>query len=264
MRRIVTLVAAAAMVGAGLNVPAGAQEPAAPAPAIPETVVIADPFQDANGLNDQGNSGNTGFQGDNVTPADAGNASDIGKVWFTDDATTVTAHVQVQLPPPGSQALRFDVYTAPGEGSAAASTLGCARFGVIFEGVAQGQQTTWRGPDQAKFFDACNEGSNWFNNGVEAVLTVTTLEDGTAIISIAAPKDASPFLATGLTLSGTTAISRVAAGGPGLAGAYPVTIDNTKVGIDYLITGGEVEPEETPPPGCVKGKGKKKGCKKKP
>ncbi len=260
MKRIVTLIASTALVAAGLNVPAGAQEEAPP-PVIPETVIIDDPFQDANGLNDQGRA-ELAPRGDNVTPADAGSTSDIGKIWFTDDATTVSVHIQVQLPPPATQGLRYDVATAPGEGSVAESTLGCARFVAVMEGRANGQQTTWRGGNEAKFFDACNEGTHWFDNGVEALVAVHTLEDGTGVITITAPKEASPFLATGQILSGTTAYTRVMAGASGQLSAPFFYIDNTKPGIDYLITGGEAEEEKPLPPGCAKGKGKKKGCKK--
>jgi hypothetical protein len=258
MKRIVTLVASVALVAAGLNVPAGAQE--TPPPVVPETVIIDDGFGDANGLNDQGQGGVTGFQGDNDTPVDAGNASDLGKIWFTDDAATITAHIQTELPPPGSQGLRYDVFTA----TSADSALGCVRFVAFFEGKVQGQSTTWRGPTAAKFFDACNDGANWFNNGVEATLSVATLADGTAVISITAPKAASPLVATGATLTGTTAASRVLTGEASAVGAaYVPYIDNTKKGIDYVVTGGEVETEEPPPPKkCVKGK-PKKACKKK-
>jgi hypothetical protein len=197
-----------------------------------------------------------------VTPADAGNASDIGKIWFTDDATTISAHIQTELPPPGSQGLRYDVYTAP----TADNPLGCARFVAFIAGVAQGQTTTWQGPDAAKFFDACNDGVDWFANGVEAQVSIAPLEDGTGVITITATKDASPFLATGQTLTGTTATSRAIVGADGAFWGTVAYIDNTKPGIDYLITGGEAEveePEEPVKPCPKKSKGKKKGCKKK-
>lgn len=261
MKRILVLLASIALVAAGLYAPAGAQE--APPPVIPATVVLEDPFGDANGLNDQGRGGVTGFQGDVVTPTDAGNASDIGKIWFTDDELTISAHIQTELPPPGSQGLRYDVYTAV----TADNALGCARFVAVLQGKAQGQSTTWQGPDSAKFFDACNDGVDWFANGVEAQVAVATLEDGTGVLTITAPKDASPFLSTGQTLTGTTATSRAIAGGDGVFWATVAYVDNTKPGIDYLIAGPpEVDggdPEEELPPGCKKGKGKKKGCKKK-
>ena len=280
MKRAIVLLASAALVAAGLVVPvARAQEE--PPPVVPATVVLEDPFGDANGLNDQGQAGTTGFQGDNETGTDAGNASDIGKVWFTDDAVSVTAYVQTELPPPGSQGLRYDVNTTPGEGEAASSTLGCARFVAIIAGKAQGQTTTWQGGDEAKFFDACNDGTNWFNNGVEAELKMHVLEDGTGVMAIKAPKDSSPFLATGQTLSATTATSRVAYGASGVVAGAAVYIDNSKPGVDYLLTGGGSDPkvpdpEKPKPPakpskpkpgkakGCEKGKGKKKGCPKPP
>jgi hypothetical protein len=261
MRRLVVAIASLGLVASGLSA-AGAAKQTEPAPTVPETVVLEDPFGDANGVNDQGN-GVTGFQGDQGTPADAGNASDIGKVWFTDDETTISAHIQTELPPPGSQGLRYDVRTATGPDSA----LGCVRFVVHLAGNAQGQSTTWAGPDTAKFFDACNDGADWFANGVEAELKLETLEDGTGLITMTALKESSPFVATGQTLSGTTVISRVLLGADGTVWTGPFTLDNTKPGADYLIAGPpevDEEPEEELPPGCKKGKGKKKGCKKKP
>ena len=261
MKRFVIAVASVALVASGLYAPVGAKQTEPPPPTVPETVVLEDPFGDANFLNDQGQRANTGFQGDNTTPADAGNASDIGKVWFTDDATTITAYIQTELPPPASQGLRYDVFTAVGPDSA----LGCVRFVAIFAGATQGQTTTYQGPTEAKFFDACNDGTNFYNNGIEATLAVAALEDGTGVITITAPKEASPFVATGQTLTGTTVASRVVTGEGSTVGhvAAPY-VDNSKVGADYLIAGPpEVEEEDPLPPGCKKGKGKKKGCKKK-
>jgi hypothetical protein len=264
MRRTVIFLAGAALVASGLHVPASAQDAPPPPPVVPEVVVVEDPFGDANGLNGQG--GVVPADGDNGTPQDLGNASDIGRVWFSADELTVTAHVETELPSPGTQALRYDVFTTPGEGTAAANTNGCAWFTAIVEGKAQGQQTTWVGPSEAKFFDACNDGTNWFNNGVPAELAFHTLEGGTGVISITAPKDASPLLTTGATLTATTAGVRLAYGVSGTSAGTVFYIDNTKPGTDYVVTGApEVDEEEPPaePPGCKKGKGKKKGCKKK-
>jgi len=260
MKRLVIAVASIALLASGLYAPVGAKQTEPPT-TVPDTVVLEDPFGDANGLNDQGRGGTIGFQGDNTTPVDAGNASDIGKVWFTDDATTISAHIQTELPPPGSQGLRYDVYTATNDDSA----LGCVRFVAFIAGVTQGQTTTWQGPDTAKFFDACNDGTDWFANGVEAEVKITELEDGTGLLTITASKDASPFVATGQTLTGTTVTSRAIVGADEVFWGTIAYIDNTKVGADYLIAGPPVPEEEEPklPPGCKKGKGKKKGCKKK-
>lgn len=260
VKRVIVLLASVALVATGLYSPATGQE--TPPPVVPETVVLEDPFGDANGLNDQGHGARTGFQGDNGTPADAGNASDIGKVWFTDDETTISAHIQTELPGPGSQAIRYDLYTAKTDDAPG----GCVWFTAFIAGKAQGQTTTWQGADAAKLFDACNEGTNWFDNGVEAEVTIATLEDGTGLITIKAPKEFSPFVATGQTLAGTTVTSRILGGVEGLSWTAPLTIDNTKPGVDYLIAGPPEVDEEEPkvPPGCKKGKGKKKGCTKKP
>lgn len=260
MKKIAVFLTSLGLVATGLVVPSAAQDPVPP-PVVPATVVLEDPFGDANGLNDQGRGATTGFQGDVVTPQDAGNASDIGKIWFTDDELTISVHIQTELPSPGSQGLRYDVNTAVTPDNA----LGCARFVAFLQGNAQGQSTTWQGPDSAKFFDACNDGVDWFANGVEAQVSLATLEDGTGVVTITAPKDASPFLATGQTLTGTTATTRAIVGADGTFWGTAAYIDNTKAGADYLIAGPPQveEPEEPVKPCPKKGKGKKKGCKKK-
>jgi len=72
---------------------AGAQE-------IPEEVSIADPFGDANALG-----------GDIVTPRDASTVGDLGKIWFTNTAETISVHIQTELPPPSSTGSIYDVFT---------------------------------------------------------------------------------------------------------------------------------------------------------
>ena len=248
--------------------PAAAQEP--PPPTIPAVPNIEDPIGDANGLNDQGQAGTIGHQGERVTPADAGSVSDFQKIWFTNDAETVSVHILNEAAGPAINGLRFDVYTTPGEGSAASSTLGCIRFVAIIGGKFQGQSTTWHGPDSAKVFDACNDGTNWFNNGVEAQLQYGEHPDGGGFVTITAPQSASPFLAVGQVLSAPQAAARVAYGEAAtVAGSFFVT-DNTVIGTDYTITAPPTDAQDDddlkPGPGkgkgCDKGKGKKKGCKK--
>lgn len=229
-----------------------------PPPAVPETVNIEDPIGDANGLNDQGQSA-PGHQGENVTPADAGSVSDFSKIWFTNDAETVSVNIVTEAGGPAINGLRFDVYATPGEGTAASSTLGCVRFVAIMAGQTNGQPTTYQGADAAKVFDACNDGTNWFDNGVEAEFRYGELEDGSGFLVITAPKSAMPFLASGQTLSAPSAIARAAYGAEGTLAGAAFTTDNTVVGTDYAITAGIDEPPvKSDPPG----KGKKKGCKK--
>lgn len=241
-----------------------AQEP--PPTPIPETVQIEDPFGDANGLNDQGQSGTTGHQGENVTPADAGSISDFGKIWFSNTADTVSVHILTEAPPPAINGLRIDVYASPGEGSAAASTLGCARWVVHLRGETQGQPTTWQGDNEARFFDACNDGTNWFNNGVEAEFRVEETAEGNGLMTITAPMSASPFLAIGQSLTAPSAAARAGYGVQGTVAGSVFYTDNTVVGTDYTITAPAGDDDLKPGPGkgkgCDKGKGKKKGCKK--
>lgn len=254
---IIVAAAAALFFGA---LPVGAQEP--PPPTIPEVPNIEDPFGDANGLNDQGQGGTIGHQGERVTPVDAGSVSDFGKVWFTNDAETVSVNILTEAAGPAINGLRFDVYATPGEGSASSSTLGCVRFVAIIAGKFQGQSTTWQGDDAAKVFDACNDGTNWFQNGVEAELRYGEHPEGGGFIVITAPQSASPFLALGQVLSAPQAAARVAYGHQDAVAGSAFYTDNTVVGTDYTIAA----PEETAPSGkgkkkgCPKGKGKKKGA----
>ncbi len=259
MKRIITLLASAALVASGLSiVPAAAQE----TPVIPGVANIEDPTGDANYLNDQG-VGNGVDQDDHVTPADVGSFSDIMKVWFSNDADTVTAHFQVQGFPGSTRAsIYYIVYASPGEGSAASSSLGCVRFVGILSGATYAQSS-----DEAKIFDHCNEGSSYFSNGTEAEFSMVEGPDGTGIVSIKAPRDYSPLLQEG-ALTAPHAETRNMTGEATSVGflAGP-RIDTTKIGTDYAFVEGEAQP--TPPgkndppgkkKGCSKGKGKKRGC----
>jgi hypothetical protein len=253
---VILMLIAAAVSG----IPAAAQE--APPTPIPAVVNIEDPFGDANGLNDQGFGGDIGHQGENVTPSDAGSVSDFGKVWFTNDAETVSVHILTEAAAPATNGLRFDVFATPGEGSVAANELGCIRFVAIIGGKTQGQNTTYQGADAAKLFDACNDGTNWFDNGIEATVRIEEVEGGNGLLTITGPMSYSPFLAPGSVLAKPSAAARVAYGVEGAAAGAAVYTDNTVEGTDYTIT--LPTAEEVQPPGSddPPGKGKKKGCPK--
>lgn len=258
--------------------PAKAQE--APT-SVPEVVNIEDPLNDANYLNDQSQPGvcvvpiSTCVSGpdsdDNPTPADVHSGADIMKVWFSHTSDQVSAHMQVESPPPKAAGLYYVVYATPAEGTVASSTLGCIRFVGLVGGKQQGQNTTWHGPDYAKFFDHCNEGSSFYSNGVEAELKVESLEDGTGIITVTGPRSLSPLLADGLSLAAPQGQVRHLIGEESVVGfSANGVIDTTKPGTDYTLTagGGTVTepqpPVEAEPPGKgdPPGKGKKKGCGK--
>src|SRR5688572_33086431 len=90
MKRIITLLASMALIASGFSViPASAAEEA---PEVPAVVNVEDPAADSNYINDQGLP--TGVPGDHAGPAGASTLGDILKVWFTNDATNVSAHGQ--------------------------------------------------------------------------------------------------------------------------------------------------------------------------
>jgi hypothetical protein len=203
---------------------------------VPETVQIEDIPGDANYLNPQGGPGG----GDQPTAQDL-TISDLLKIWFTNDATNISVHIQTEAPPPSSNAAYFfRVWANPGD-----DADGCLRFVAVVEGP------TFAGDPYAELQDACAEVDD-----VEAELLVEELADGTGLITVTVPRTANAAFADGLTLTAPWAEVRNATGPtPGGTLIVPVA-DNTEIGTDYTIT------TEEPPvkKGCKKGKGKKKGC----
>jgi hypothetical protein len=242
--------------------PVHAQETAEPV-VIPATVSIDDPVGDANGLNDQGNRADTGFQGDHVTPADAGSVSDVMKVWFTHDAENVTVNIQTEVPVPASTAVSFNVFASPNEDW----PLGCLRFFALIPGEYQGQTTTWQGEPMIKLIDRCTEGGNSvFDNGAEGTFVTAPGPDGTGVLSLTFARSHSPLLADNLAIAKPFVQTSTTFGGDGAVYWAPVVLDNTIDGTDYLLNVAE-EPAPVSPPvkkGCKKGspKAKKKGCRK--
>lgn len=240
---------------AALSIPAAAQE--AEPTTIPEVVQIEDPLNDANGLNDQGNRGTVGFQGDHSTPADAGSVSDILKVWFSHDADNVRVHFLTQAPAPASTAILFQVYSNPGGDF----PLGCLRWAGLIPGA------NYVGDPLIKLLDRCNDsGTSLYSNGVEGTHTIEPGPDGAGILTLTFPRAYSPLLADNLSITKEFAESRLATGEASAVGfvSAPV-IDNTVEGTDYVLTVHKPAKPKTPvKKGCNKGspKAKKKGCKK--
>ncbi|MDQ3953114.1 MAG: hypothetical protein M3279_09165 [Actinomycetota bacterium] len=244
MKRLVVAVASIALVASGLMAPVAAKqtEPPPQPTEVPESILIEDPFGDANFLG-----------GDNTTlPADGGSQTDIGKVWFSHDATNFQVHILTEGPPTSnSLGFMFEVVTGPD---------GC----LLFEGITKGQ--TYLSDNLARVTDACNELER-LAEGTHVVFAAGPGDEG-GLVTITVPRSYSPLLADGSILDGSIARSRIFVGGEqitatGYRGVHRL-VDDTKPGVAYTVTpaGGE-EPEEKLPPGCKKGKGKKKGCKKK-
>ena len=240
MKRLITLLASAALVATGLQVPAGAQEPPAQPTDVPAVVQIEDPFGDANFLG-----------GDNTTPpTDGGSSTDIGKVWFSHDETNLQVHILTEAGPTGnSLGFLFEVAAGP---------EGC----LLFEGFTKG--ATYLSDNLARVTDACN-GLDRLAEGTSVVFAAGPGGGGLATITV--PRSYSPLFLAGSALAAPVARTRIFVGGDqispsGYRGVHRL-VDDTKPGTDYLITDGEVEEEEPPPPPkkCPK-KGKPKKCPK--
>ena len=266
MKRITIFLASMALVASGFQaLPAAAQEEAAPA--IPEVVQIEDPVNDGNFLNDQGFRADTGFHGDNVTPADGSTVGDLMKIWFTNDAETVSLNIQTQAAGPAATTIVYQAFTNAGEGPAGSSVVGCLRWYGLIPGEYSGQKTTYQGEPVIKLVDRCNDGTSVYSNGAEGEFTISAGPEDSGILTMTFPRSYSPFL-TGGPLTKPHVTSSIAAGADGAGNSAPLMIDNTIDGADYTFTAGEVV-EPTPPgkndppgkkKGCAKGKGKKRGC----
>ncbi|MGH2731276.1 MAG: hypothetical protein ACRDJI_11800, partial [Actinomycetota bacterium] len=159
---------------------------------VPEVVQIEDIPGDANYLNPQGGPGG----GDQPTPQDL-TISDLLKVWFTNDATNISVHIQTEAPPPSSNAAYFfRVWVNPGD-----DELGCVRFVAVVEGP------TYVGDPYAELQDACADVED-----VEAELLVEELADGTGAITITVPREANAAFADGGVLTAPWAEVRNATG----------------------------------------------------
>lgn len=268
MKKLVASVTGAALAVSGLAV-----LPAWGATKVPEKVAISDPAGDANYLNDQGLAGTgVSFQGqtvavpdsdDNTTPADVGNASDILKVWFSNTAKDVSAHIQTELPPPATQGLIYRIQTSPGEGSVGSSGTGCLWFEAYIAGqeARSGSQTTYQGASFARLRDICNLGTA-ASTTIPGEYTVEELEDGTGVTTITVPRAGTPLLAKGQSLTKPYIEVRNLTGGdaPSPVGTSTVTapvIDTSKIGLDFKLVDKTVKKK------CKKVRTKKGRVKKK-
>lgn len=262
MKRTLALLATAALAGSlALTLPARA------AIEIPATVQIDDPVGDANYLNDQSLVSGVPEENDNTTAADVGNASDLMKIWYSNDATTVSVHIQVQQAPPATQAYIYRVYSNPGEGTVTSSTLGCLRFFAFIPGDPGGGG--YQGDQYAGLLDYCDKGTDYASDAAVGQLAIEDGPDGTAIMSITVPRSYSPKLADGQVFTSPLANVRNLQGtGPQGDGQLTsqdtdgrwrgtTQIDNTKIGTDYKIVSAA--------PKCKKSKKtRKKVCPKPP
>jgi len=244
-RRSLALVLTAALIGAVFTA-----SPAKAAVEVPVEPNILDLFGDANYLNDQDPGSVNGISvpenGDNNTGQDAASVSDLGAVWFTNDATNISVHVQTELPhADNTLPLFYRVKVDPGQGSRC----------LWFQGATDAATGTASLRDTCETAVATSEGE----------LTLEEGPDGTGVMTWKFPLSAHPALEVGKVLATPLAHSRNSIGGVVTA----PQVDNTKGGTDYTITAGDggteeppvvEEPEAPKPPKdpCKKLKGKKK------
>ncbi|MDQ3962579.1 MAG: hypothetical protein M3277_01475 [Actinomycetota bacterium] len=222
-----------ALVFLGLIPAVQAQEP--PPPEVPAAVQIEDPAGDANYLNDQGVG--LPLEGDQTTPQDL-TISDLLKIWWTNDAETISVHFQTEAPPPSSNAAYlFRAFTNPGGDF----PDGCLWWEAVVEGP------TFVGEAFARLRDMCSE-----TDPVEGTISIATLEDETGVVTVTVPRDANAAFAPGGTIATPIAEVRNVTGAAAARFATAPVVDNTKPGTDYTITDEEPEPQP-------KKKKKKKG-----
>lgn len=241
-KRLVSFVGALALVAGGLGVaPVAAQD----AVAVPDVVNIEDPYGDAN----------TQSGDQQLAVGDVSTVADLGKVWFSHDATSFNVHILTEGPPGiNTVGLQYVVTAGP---------EGCAVFSGYYNGL------TYVSDAFSRLVDGCNG-----LDPIDGTFTFVEGPDGQGLATMTLPRADAPLLADGSAVTEPFAQSWIFAGGEQLtpSGYRGVRnrIDDTKPGTDYSISGGgPVAPPKTPKPpkpgkgpkGCDKGKGKKKGCK---
>jgi hypothetical protein len=218
----ISLITLLALLAAALPVAAAEEEKKKPL-TVPNVVQIVDPVGDANAQNTDWQSG--GPQPD---------GADIVSAWFDNDASTITAYVQVAVPPSGQVRNWYDIEVNPN--NALAPTSGC----IIFEAMLAGNSSPG-GADTATVADSCGEAPV----ETEGAVSVVALPDGSAAVAMTFPRSASPHFEKDSILFTPFARSLVTFGAGG--GGLGYTFDNTKPGSDYTLVGKAVAPKKEEP-----------------
>jgi hypothetical protein len=178
---------------------------AAPKP----TVVIEDPAEDANFLNDQG-TGDGSF-GNNVTPADVSTVTDILEVSLAQDKKNLTITIETQTVPPATQGVGFRFRANPDD-----TGIHCLVVEAFYPGATNDLTAA-----HASVRDTCAGGEAVEVQALGALLIV--------------PRSASPALKKGQTLTAPQVQTFIYSGTTPPAGvSYPV-VDTTLVGADYKL-----------------------------
>lgn len=199
MKKILTTAAALSL---ALLVAAPSLHAATPKPQI------EDPYGDANGINDQGTG--DGSQGDVTGAADAGNASDLGSVTFSNDAKNLYITLLNEQSPPATQGLGLRVRVNGEPGSQ------CLLFEAYYSGATNTVTAT-----EGLLRDTCAGGDPI---PFEVLGTLFTI-----------PRSAHEALGKGKVLTNPQAQSFVWSGSSYPAGVAGPYIDTTKVGADYKL-----------------------------
>ena len=205
MKRAISILIALA-IGAALSTSATA----AGAP----KVVLEDPVEDANALNDQGTGDGT-FGDFNQAGADASEFADIVAVAFRTDKKNVYAYIETQSTAQPTAGEGFRVRVNPTAG------VYCLNFEIFFNG-AQNDLTA----PVAHLRDACDVGSD----PIEAKVAISLFGG----YEITVPRKAHEAFKKGSKLTAPQAQTYLWSGSypTGVAGPY---LDTTKAGDDYTI-----------------------------
>ncbi|MFN2526198.1 MAG: hypothetical protein ABR505_08035 [Actinomycetota bacterium] len=241
-RFAIALVCASLVAGMLQTLPANAQ------PEVPEVVQIEDPAGDANYVND-GTTFGAGGGRNHVGPMnqDLSGIGDLLKVWYTNDATTLSVHVQTEAPPPSSGVAYYTeiISNVDGDGNAC----------VLIEYVIEAP--TFQRDSYATVTDECAA-----SDPVEGEVVVAEGPDGTGIATVTLPRASNVAFAPGSVLTAPEARVTNATGPlpdqvPMFGGGfviYPI-IDNTEPGTDYTLQDQRAKK-------CPKKKAKKGKCPK--
>lgn len=167
---------------------------------------IEDPYGDANAVNDQGTG--DGSVGDNTGAADAGNASDLGSITFTNDAKNLYITFLNELTPPATQGLGLRVRVNGEPGSQ------CLLFEAFWPGATNALTAA-----EAHLRDTCAGGDPI---PIEVI--------GTQFV---VPRSAHEAFGKGKVLTKPQAQTFVYSGSSYPAGVMGPYIDTTKVGADF-------------------------------
>ncbi|MGH2754564.1 MAG: hypothetical protein ACRDLB_09030 [Actinomycetota bacterium] len=211
MKRISIMLLLIGLFAIPVPVSASASAGAAPKP----KVVLEDPTEDANAVNDQGTSDGT-FGDQNQAGADASEFADIVSVGFSNDKKNLYVFIETQSTAQPSAGEGFRVRANP-----AAGGVYCLNFEIYFNG-AQNTLTT----PEAIFRDACGA------SDPVAVKSEISIHGG---YMITVPRKGMDALGKGKELAAPQAQTFLYSGSNYPAGVSGPYFDTTKAGTDYKL-----------------------------